>query len=65
MPVGTSFGDCSVSGGRPGTSIVVAGFPVPTLIAGHEISDGFGSEGLAIGSGMMSGPGKGVPLTPV
>ena len=65
VPVGTSFGDCSVSSGRPGTSIVAAGFPVPTLIAGHEISDGFGNEGRAIGSGVMSGPGKGDPLTPL
>ena len=65
VPVGGSFNDCSVSGGWPGTSIVVVGFPVPTLIEGHDISAVLGGRGLAAGARMMSGPGKGVPLTPV
>ena len=65
VPVGGSFSDCSVSGGLPGTSIVAAGFPVPTLIEGQDISDVFGSKDLGTGFGMVSGPGKGVPLTPV
>ena len=50
VPVGASFNDCSVSGGRPGTSIVVAGFPVPTLIAGHDISAVLGGRGPATGA---------------
>ena len=64
VPVGGSFCDCSVSGGLPGTSIVAAGSPVTTLIAGQDISLALGDRGLATGAGIMSGPGKGVPLTP-
>ena len=65
VPVGGSPNDCSVSGDWPVTSIVVVGFPVPTLIEGHDISAVLGGWGLATGACMMSGPGKGVPLTPV
>ena len=64
MPVGGSFSDCSVSGGLPGTSIVAAGFPVTALIEGQDISLALGDRGLLTGAGIMSGPGKGVPLTP-
>ena len=64
VPVRGSFSDCSVSGGLPGTSIVAAGSPVTALIEGQDISLALGDRDLATGAGIMSGPGKGVPLTP-